>query len=433
MSFLREDRPVAAKAKTQHPAEPAARVMIGRQPILDRRRQVLGYELLFNAASTIDAADVTAETAAAHVIADGILSMGLDRLVGTRRAFIELPPAFLRHDVMKVLPPSKVVIEIASNSAPDAQVADACRNLKEAGYALALKNFSPDAMALLPVADFLKRDFMATDPRGTQACLEAGRTIANPPGVIATNVDAVEVFDEALREGFSHAQGYFFTRDAAIPTRAIPRGQVGSLRLLCALSDPNLSLNNLEDLLKHDASLCYRMLRTVNSAGFAQSREVTSIRQALLLMGRDTIRRWTSLWVMGDLGAGAHAELVTMASIRGRFCELISARKHGPEAGGEGFLLGMCSCLDVILQRPMTAIIEELPMSAKVMAALVGRDNPARQLLDCIIAYERGDWTTSLALADVLEISHAWLPPAHAEALGWVSQMHAPPATGLVN
>ena len=108
-----------------------------------------------------------------------------------------------------------------------------------------------------------------------------------------------------------------------------------------------------------------------------------------------------------------------MASIRGRFCEIISARRGGADAGGEGFLLGMCSCLEAMLQRPMTSILEDLPMSPELTAALLGHDNSSRRLLDCIIAYERGDWTTALTLAGGLGISLTWLPPAHAQALDW--------------
>jgi EAL and modified HD-GYP domain-containing signal transduction protein len=394
--------------------------MIGRQPILDRRRRVLGYELVFNLDGPV-ATEVAPGTAAAHVVADGILSFGLDRLVGPRRAFIEIPPAWLSHEVISVLPASRVVIAIPADGPIDAEAVEACTRLKTAGYMLALKRFAPgsDAAPLLPLADYITHDFVATEPAAAQACLDSRKHLTRQPAAIATGVETAEAFNEALKQGFSHAQGYFFARDTDIESKAVPHGHVGSLRLLSALNDANLSLDDLEDTLKHDAALCYRMLRTVNSAGFAQTREITSIRHALLLLGRDIIRRWATLWVLADLGTGAHSELVTMASIRGRFCEIISARRGGTDAGGEGFLLGMCSCLEAMLQRPMASILEDLPMSPELTAALLGHDNASRRLLDCIIAYERGDWTTALTLAGGLGISLTWLPPAHAQALDW--------------
>jgi len=405
------------------PAAPASsfRVMVGRQPILDRRRQVYGYELLFRPAAG-QAADVTSEDAAAHVIADGILSFGLHRLTNGRRAFVELTPAFLRHDVVNVLPSERVVIQIPADADIDAETLAACRRLRNDGYQLALSRFTDftRAAGLLPLVNFVKTG-TAVLPAADAGVLPGGTS------TIAGDVQSYDRFNDAIRSGYTHFQGFFFEQPASVPSRAIPRGQIGYLRLLYALNDPNLSLSDLEDLMKHDASLCYRLLRTVNSAGFAQTREITSIRHALLLLGRDTVRRWASLWVMTDLGAAAHAELLVMASIRGRFCELLAHNASGEAAGGEGFLVGMCSCLDVILEQPMAAIVAELPLSSRVSDALLGRDNEGRRLLKCAIAYERGDWNSALPLAEAAGVDCAWLAPAHADALTWAHQLTRTP------
>ena len=417
MSFARE----AHSGPVRHPPvpPPARGVMIGRQPILDRHRRVVGYELVCNASAVHQVADPSAP-AVARRIAEGILEVGLGRLVRDRRAFLEVPPSLLSDDIVKLLPPTQLVIEIPGGTALDEATCEAYRRLTHDGYALALKDFSPDsdAAALLPAADYVTVDATAEDSV-RQACLDAGVSDVRLRSTIATRVEGQLAFTLAMDAGFSHAQGYFFTRAVNVESRPVPRGQVGALRLLYVLSLPHLSLGDLEDLIKHDASLCYRLLRAVNSVVYAQSREVTSIRQALLLMGLNTIRRWASLWVIADLGAESHAELVTMASIRGRFCELIAARKLGPDAGGEGFLLGMCSCLDAILQRNMSAVLAELPVSTEVSAALLGQENASRRLLDCVIAYTQGDWASALPLADGLGLDRAWLPAAHLDALAW--------------
>jgi EAL and modified HD-GYP domain-containing signal transduction protein len=351
---------------------------------------------------------------------EAILEVGLDRLVRGRRAFLEVPPSLLDDDLVKLLPATKVVVAASCATAFDDSTVDAYRRLTHDGYSIALKDFTPDAhaAALLSSADFVTVD-AAADDLTRQACLDAGVSDARLRSTIATKVEGQFAFTQAMDAGFSHAQGYFFTRAVNVESTPVPRGQVGALRLLYVLSLPHLSLGDLEDLIKHDASLCYRLLRAVNSVVYAQSREVTSIRQALLLMGLNTIRRWASLWVIADLGADSHAELVTMASVRGRFCELVASRRYGPDAGGEGFLLGMISCLDAILQREMSAILNELPVSTEVAAALLGGDNPSRRLLDCVVAYGRGDWDVALPIADELGIHRSWLPSAHADALGW--------------
>lgn len=402
--------------------------MVGRQPIFDRQRRVFGYELVCRP-SALDAAEMSRDETVARVITEGVLALGLQRLTGGRRAFIEVTPAFLVHDVIKALPPASVVLQVAADPSLTNDTVEACRVLKQSGYAVALSRFVPGdaAFALLALADFVKTDFLSVDAKYGQAAIAASQHFARP-SLVATKVESADVFDRAVREGYHHIQGFFFERPAISEIRPIPRGQVGYLRLLQALNDPNLSVAGLEDLIKHDASLCFRLLQTVNSAAWAQSREVTTLRQALLLVGRDTMRRWASLWILAGLGSDDRQELVHMASIRGRLCELLMARQAGPDSEGEGFLLGMCSCLDAILEQPMSAVLEALPLSPQISAALLGRENPARNLLDTVMAYERGDWDMCLRLAAVAGLQPSWLPAAHADALGWAEQLVRPAA-----
>lgn len=423
--FSRDPKPAfppPAKAAAPRPAQ----VMVGRQPIFDRHRRVFGYELLFRP-SALDAAEMTKDEGVARVITEGVMTLGLNRLTSGKRAFIEMTPAFLTHDVVKALPPAGVVLQVPGDADLTAATVEACRGLKEAGYLLALNRFTPSdaAFAMLPLVDFVKTDFLSTDAQAGRAAIQASRV---KPALVATKVEAPEIFNRAVSEGYSHVQGFFFERPNVTDVRPIPRGQVGYLRLLQALNDPNLSLASLEDLIKHDASLCFRLLQTVNSAAYAQTREVTTLRHALLLVGRDTMRRWASLWIMAGFGSDQHQELVQMASIRGRLCEILMAHQAGPDAEGEGFLLGMCSCLDAILEQPMSAVLEQLPLSPQLAAALLGAENPARNLLDTVMAYERGDWDMCLRLAAVANIQPDWLPTAHADALGWAEQLMRPAA-----
>ena len=192
------------------------------------------------------------------------------------------------------------------------------------------------------------------------------------------------------------------------------------------MQNRDLTIDSLEHLIKHDTSLCYRVLRTVNSAGYAQHRRVESIRQALVLLGVDTVRRWTSLWVLAGLSTGAQQELVVMSTVRARCCELLAGRAAGDEAASMGFLLGMCSMLDAILERPIECVLAELSLPEETGAALRGEDNGARRLLDCAVAYERGEWERSLQLADRAGIDSASLPTAHREALRWAADFHRP-------
>jgi len=219
------------------------------------------------------------------------------------------------------------------------------------------------------------------------------------PMLIAKAIETMDTFEHAVKEGYVYFQGFFFGRPLITLGREVPGQQVANLRLMRALYDPELTVHQLEELIKHDASLCYRILRTVNSATYMLQQPVQSIRQALVLLGRDTVRRWASLWALAGLSEKAHSELVIMSTVRGRCCELLAGRMGGEEAAGEGFLAGMCSLLDAILERPMKDVLRDLPLDPETQAALLGEDNKTRRLLDCVIAYENGQWDRCVQLA----------------------------------
>ena len=405
------------------PSRPKDQVFIARQPILDRARHVCAYELLFRAsADAVGSGQLTAQDSA-KVISDAVLAFGLDALTHSRPAYINVTRELLLQGVPSALPPNRVVIELLETIEGDPEVLDACRALRQAGYRIALDDFvlTERTAPLVPIADVIKVDFRGVADRPARHALaELGR--AHKLMLLAEKIETVAEFDEAASEGFDFFQGYFFGRPVIKSAREVPADQIGYFRLLRALQDPDLSVQKLETLVQHDASLCFRVLRTVNSAAFGQARKIESIQQALILMGIDVVRRWVSLWVLAGLNEKAHPEIVDMASVRARCCELLIAARRGGDLAPTAFLLGMCSLLDAILARPMESLLEQLPLPAPVQAALAGDDTELRRLLDCVIAYERGQWDRCLAMAGRAGVSPSLLPTAHQDAMRWSTE-----------
>jgi EAL and modified HD-GYP domain-containing signal transduction protein len=394
-------------------------VFVARLPILNRDRRVYGYELLFRASAMADTGDATLDYTAARVISDALLSIGLDTLTDARRAFVRVSRRLLLDGIPSVLPPDRVVLELTSDIEADRDVVEACQALRDAGYQIAVDDFvlTEWTADLVPIAHFLKVDFLTTDPEVRKG-IEKAR-INGAPVLIAKSIETMDAFDQAVKEGYTYFQGFFFGRPVITEGREVPSQQMANLRLLRALHVPDLSVHQLEELIKHDASLCYRILRTVNSAAYMLQVPVQSIRQALVLLGRDTVRRWASLWSLAGLDERAHSELVVMATVRARCCELLAGKLGGEDAASEGFLIGMCSLLDAILGRPMKAVLADLPLADETEAALLGADNATRRLLDCVIAYEHGEWERAEHLARRAKIDPALLPKAFADALRW--------------
>lgn len=394
------------------------RIHVARQPILDQRQHVAGYELLYRA----DAADLSyvggTGQASARVLTDALVGMGLETLTDGRRAFLNLSTEVLLSDASSLLAPSTVVLEILEDVRVTPEVVEVCRSLPARGYTLALDDFVPgsDAEALLPFATYVKLDVL-TLPRAVVAA-HAPRLLARGLTLLAEKVESQDVVEETRALGFTLFQGYYFCRPHTMAMRPLSASQVTQMRLLAALMRPDASIVQIEDLLKHDASLTYRVLRCVNSAGFGLRREVHSIREALLLVGLDQVRKWTSLWALAGLNRGP-AELATMTILRARACERLGASLGHADGGAAWFLLGLCSLLDALLQHPMPQVLADLPLAGEIRAALLGEPTGARQVLDAVVLYERGAFDDAVAAAVAAGLDAAALPMAFADALAW--------------
>lgn len=397
-------------------------IHVARQPILDARQQVFGYELLYRAAARDVSCDIRDASISAKVIADALLGIGFEVLTDGRRAFVNLDVNTLLADSSGLLDPDQVVLEILENVDVTADVVAMCESLHSRGYALALDDFVPGspAEALVPFARFVKLDVLALSP--DELTSTARRLLQAGVSVVAEKVETAEGFERAKAAGCSLFQGYYFCKPVTFSGKALPANQLTQMQLVAALNQPSVSLGAIEDLLKRDASLSYRVLRSVNSAGFGLRREIKSIREALLLLGLDQVRRWSSIWALAGMNKGP-AELVTMTVIRARCCELVGQALDRADHGAAYFLLGLCSLLDVLLGHPMSQVTKELPLDAEILAALRDEDNAAQRTLRAVVCYEQGRWEEAAALAEGLGIGAETLPDAYADALGWARKL----------
>lgn len=409
-------------------------VCVVRQPILDSSGRVFGYELVYRDEGDQDGPDVDAgaaraatdgedDLAGARVITDAVLGLGLENLTDGLPAFLMLTRELLLRGAGSLLPPDASVLELPAGLVAEEAVVEACQRLHRQGYQIALNGVGDpsDVNALRPFVKFLKVDVSQLSA-GDRGALPAQFT---PYGIrlIATNVETYELARELQQAGYAYFQGYYFCKPDKVGTEALPGRRLAYLNLLAALNKPNVSIPDIEDLVKHDLTLSYRVLRCINSASFGLRREVTSIRQALVLLGIGQIQKWASVWSMAGLNSGGAGETVSMAIIRARCCEILGNRILGDDAGAEYFLLGLCSLLDSMLRRPMAEAVAEVPVSPSIKAALLGEANTPRLVLDAVVAYERGEWDLAEDAATQALFDPALLPKAYADALRWAREL----------
>jgi c-di-GMP-related signal transduction protein len=393
---------------------------VARQPILGLDEKVYGYELLFRDGVENYFQNPDADAASRSTL-DTSLLMGLDVLCDGRRAFINCTRDVLLKDYITLLSPEQAAVEILETVPVDDLVVAACQRLKKAGYAIALDDFGVNdpRESLASMADFIKVDLRSTSVTDCAAMVK--RYTAKRCRMLAEKVETQEEFLTAKKAGFSYFQGYFFRRPEVMQAREIPANQVNYLRLLQALSRPELEPRELEDAIKGEASLCYRLLRYLNSAAFGFRTEIKSIRHALAILGEREVRRWLRLVVTLGAGQNKPSDLVLSALVRARFCELLAPKvKHGES---DLFLVGLLSMMDAILELPMGLVLEGISVDSETKAALLGNPGLLSPICQLMMAQEAGDWQGIANASQQLHLPESFVAECHWQAMQWAREV----------
>jgi c-di-GMP-related signal transduction protein len=397
-------------------------VFVARQPIFDRELNVYGYELLFRSRPDSSCAEASDSMASLQVITNTFLSIGMDRLLGDARGFINFPQELLAGEWAYSLPLSRTVIEILETVKPEPAVIAACRALREKGYILALDDFADaecwDEMADL--ASIIKVDFRDTTPAAQRLLVE--RYAPRGISMLAEKIETPEEYRRAREMGYQYFQGYFFARPVLVSRREIPGCKLSYLRILGEIHRNELEFRELEALIQREVSLASKLLRYINSAMFGWVNPVQSIRQALALLGEREIRNWVSLAALPMLAVDKPAELMRTALLRARFSELLAQWVGLGHRKSDLFLIGLFSLLDAMLDRPLEETLAEMGLSGDIADTLLGTSPPGRPLAGVyalVRQYEAGDWEALAATASRLHVPTDIIPTLYLNAVTW--------------
>jgi c-di-GMP-related signal transduction protein len=402
------------------PAPKPGSQFVARQPILTADEKVFGYELLFRDGVEDFFRHTDADAASRSTLNTAML-LGLDVLCDGRRAFVNCTRDILLKDYITLLPSEQAVVEILETVPADDLVVAACRRLKESGYTIALDDFGVNdpREALTDVADIIKVDL-----RDTSAADAAAMVKRYGPWrcrMLAEKVETREEFLAAKKAGFLYFRGYFFRRPEILTAHEIPANRVNYMRMLTAVSKPELDVREIENVVKGEASLCYRLLRYLNSAAFGFANEIHSVRHALAILGEREVRRWIRLVATLGAGQGKSSELVLSALVRARFCELLSPKI--PHGDSDLFLMGLLSLMDVILELPMSQVLDNVPIDQETKSVLLGGASRLRPFYQLMLAQESGEWRTATELTAQLHLSESEVAECHWQAMQWARQV----------
>lgn len=391
-------------------------IYVGRMPIYTPSLDVFGFKLLYRIKDNTKILIQESEKATSEIIFNTFIEIGLEKIAEDKLAFITIDQSYLTEKLPLPFPKEQIVLVIPKWVPMNDQTIAAIKRLKAERYWLCLEdrlgeNIPEDVCNLVNI---IKIDIQEIKPQYLHERVDYFRTTS--ARLMASKVQSQEDFEICKNIGFNYYEGSFLAKPRIVLGRRLPTNRFSLLKLLSCLFDPEADMRELEELIRQDISLSYRLLRMVNSAYYALDTKVESIRHALVILGLKQIREWLTILAMADVNDRS-TTLMTTAMIRGKMCELLAV-SAGYKQEDRFFTVGLLSILDAILDLSMEEVLQNLPLLDDMNQALLNHSGPMGFVLSCVLAYENGEWNK----VDLLKTNPDDLRDAYLRAISWASE-----------
>ncbi|MGE4398900.1 MAG: EAL and HDOD domain-containing protein [Campylobacterales bacterium] len=384
--------------------------LIGRQPILNKSGDIVAYELLFRSGST-NYATVTDNTlATASVLLNALNSIGLDRLIGSKKAFINVDKEFLMSSALEGLPQDRFVVEILETVIVDDEIVARMDALKANGFTFAIDDLDMNSEQLenfKPIMDFtsiLKIDLMAAGGmegvKSKISCFDKTKF-----KFLAEKVETEAEFEACKALGFDYYQGYFFEKPTIVEGKKIDSSKATVVKLLRMIQGGS-ELAEVSDEISKSPELSINLLKYINSAGSGVKCEVSSIGQAVSFLGRLPLSQWLMLFLYAGAENKFANPLMESAILRANIMSCFAKKlKKDKSMIDKAYLTGLLSFFDAIMQIPVEKIKDEIALDAEILEAITTRQNMLGKLLQIAVIIEKGDWAKIEFISKKLGIS----------------------------
>ena len=412
--------PLNAMPEHAEKDSPATCIYVAKQPIFDRKGQIFGFELLFRCSDKANTAQfINADVATSKVISDGffLAAPGIEK---NKRVFINFTKEMLLNGSAYTLPSEMCIIEILEDIKPCPEILAACRELKNNGFKLALDDFvgQPGYEELIGLADIVKVDILRQKPAQVIAIYNKLKPFGCK--LLAEKVEDRKIFELTKQLGFDYFQGFFFRKPEIIPGKKISANDATKFKLMQEIGKEDLDFKELSEIISHDLSISYRLLRYVNSAYFGRDKKVNSLVHAIMTLGQKQLVRWLRVVMLSDMDEGNTVHIVIATSVhRARFLELLSESDACHMPGESMFFLGFFSMLDVLLGIPMKDIVNELPLSEEVKDGLLGHNMNMHSWIELAEDFEKAQWGDISKIIENKKLNPLHTNLLYIEAMKW--------------
>lgn len=398
-------------------------IFLARQAIYDRRENIVAYELLYrNSKINKFAGDLSDDDATIKLISN-TATIGLEQLTNKKTAFINFSEGILLEDIITLLHKDAVVIEVLESVNPTEEVINYLKDIKKRGYTLALDDvvFNSKYREFGDLIDIYKIDFMQTTKTQRRLLLEILSGFNPSAKFLAEKIETDEDLVEAVEYKYDYYQGFYFSKPLMILAKDLLITNTGAFSLMAELHKSSIDMDNIEEIMKSDITLTYKLIKFLNSSVFSFVQSINSVRQAIMLIGSSELKKWVSLIIIRGMKGDNDGDATNNIIIRSRFCELI-AGYVSPKKKSLAFLTGLFSNLDSFTGRSMDEICDEMPIDLEIKDALLGKENELKLILDLVKAYEEINCTAVESYCNKLGIEENNLVDYYIKSLDWAGE-----------
>lgn len=380
-------------------------IFIARQPIFDTQKKLFGYELLFRNGLENAFPNINGDTATSSVLSNTFFSFGLTEILGNKPGLINFTKKLILQKAPLLFPKENIIIEVLENIEPEEEILKALNAISQKGYTIALDAFvyQDKLRPMMRLCKMIKFDLMATPLESLGNILKEIRSYQKII-LLAEKVETYAEFQKAKEMGFTLFQGYFFSKPEILSKKTIPSNHMSKIKLIREIQKPNLDYRKLEDLIKQDVGISYKLIQFINSAYFKRPNPISTLKDAITFLGTEELRKFIHIVVFSYLGEEKPNELLKLSIIRARMCESCGKIFKTGYRSEELFTMGLFSLIDAILDQSMDDILMQIGLPKNIQNGLLGKDEDFNSLLNAVKVFEKGNWATldQIPVADEL-------------------------------
>lgn len=394
-------------------------IYIARQPIFDRKKRIIAYELLFRKNSN-NVFESTEEIDYTRQLLSNAMTVGFNTLVGEKRAFINFTRENLLSNIALSLPNDRFIIEVLEDVEFDDLVIEKCKMLKRKGYTIAIDDFvfNKDITCIIDYLDIIKVDFLLNSKEERKKLVEKYKN--KNKLLLAEKIEDMEMYQEALEQGYDYFQGFFFSKPSIIKDYDIAADRMKYSLIINELNKENIDLDSVKEILRSDIGLSYKLLRYINTSKETQ-KDINSIDESIDILGVNEISKWLYLLSISEIDEMESEEVRENIALKAKFCENI-ALKSNMKYANEAFLVGLLSTLDNIAMKDMEQLLNNIPIKKNMKQTLLGEQTYLTDILNLAINYEHGNEINVRKLCNKCNVEYKDLSKAYINSLRWLEE-----------